>query len=160
MAKKTAQARCARTVWAYTLERTTITPESHMPNKRSDKIRLLEAELELIEGGGCGLPAGEPMAERPMFYHSLVCINHWQVPGHGDECHDNCVLLDAVPEGHRDEKLPCHFIPLNSAGDTVQALEQGGDRERTQDEVKKWLRATIASLKAEAETDGEESAPY
>jgi hypothetical protein len=130
-----------------------------MSSKRSDKIRLLEAELELMEGGGLGLPAGEPLAEHPVFYRSLVCINHWQVPGHGDECHDNCVLLDAVPEQYRDEKLPCHFIPLNSSGDTVQALEQGGDRERTQEEVKKWLRATIAALHAEGETEIDGEAP-
>jgi hypothetical protein len=133
-----------------------------MSVKRSEMIRLLEAELELIEGGGCGLPAGQPMAERPMFFHSLVCINHWQVPDHGDECHDNCVLLDAVPEQHRDEKLPCHFIPLNPSGETVRTLEQQGDPERTQEEVKKWLRATIAGLKAEpeVETGGEEDAQY
>jgi hypothetical protein len=131
-----------------------------MSGKRSEMIRLLQAELELIEGGGYGLPAGEPSAERPMFYRSLVCINHWQVPGHDEECHDNCILLDAVPEGHRSEKLPCHFIPLNPAGDTVQALEQSGDRERTAEEVKNWLRTTIAALMAQPDADTEEAPPY
>ena len=118
-----------------------------MTSKKADMIRLLEAELELIEGGGYGLPAGQPAAERPMFYHSLVCINHWQVPDHDSECHENCVLLDAVPEPHRTEKLPCHFIPLNPRGDTVQSLEASGDREVMQEKVKQWLRETIQKLK-------------
>jgi hypothetical protein len=118
-----------------------------MTSKKADMIRLLEAELELIEGGGYGLPAGQPSAERPMFYHSLVCINHWQVPDHDSECHENCVLLDAVPEPHRTEKLPCHFIPLNQRGDTVQSLEASGDREVMQEKVKQWLRETIQKLK-------------
>jgi hypothetical protein len=131
-----------------------------MPVKRSEMIRLLQEELDLLEGGGYGFPAGEPTAERPLFYHSLVCINHWQVPGHGEECHDNCVLLDAVPEGHRDETLPCHFIPLNPRGDTVHSIEQQGDRERAEAEVKSWLRATIARLKSEPDSGGEASSPY
>jgi hypothetical protein len=118
-----------------------------MASDKADLIRLLEAELDLIEGGGYGQPAGEATAERPMFYHSLVCINHWQVPDHDSECHDNCVLLDAVPGSHRNEKLPCHFIPLNAAGDTVQSLEQAGDRDQVQEQVKQWLRATIQRLK-------------
>jgi hypothetical protein len=119
-----------------------------MSNENADLIRLLEAELDLIEGGGYGQPAGEPLAERPMFYHSLVCINHWEVPDHDSECHENCVLLDAVPGAHRHEKLPCHFIPLNASGDTVHSLEEcGGNREQVQEQVKKWLRATIQRLK-------------
>ena len=124
-----------------------------MSSKKADMIRLLEAELDVIEGGGYGLPAGQPAVERPMFLHSLVCINHWQVPDHDSECHDNCVLLDNVPEAHKQEKLPCHFIPLNAKGDTVQSLETSGDREATQEKVKQWLRARIEELKNSPDED-------
>jgi hypothetical protein len=118
-----------------------------MASEKANLIRLLEAELDLIEGGGYGQPAGEAIKETPMFYHSLVCINHWLVPGHESECHDDCILLDAVPATCRTEKLPCHFIALNEAGDTVNSLEQKGDREHLETEVKKWLRATIQRLR-------------
>src|SRR5512142_3395831 len=97
---------------------------------RDDLIRLLEAELDCIEGGGYGSPAGQPGQENPIFFHGPSCINHWIVPGHPDECHDDCILLAAVPEGHRNDALPCHHIPLNAAGETVALLRQRGDRDR------------------------------
>jgi len=122
-----------------------------MGGKKADLIRLLEAELDFIEGGGYASPAGKPNQERPMFLQSLVCINHWFVPGHEAECHDDCILLDAVPDRHKSEKLPCHFIPLNEAGDTVHSLEKSGDRSRLEEEVKAWLRATIERLRAAGE---------
>ena len=127
-----------------------------MSGSNEQLIRLLEAELDFIEAGGYQPSAGEPRQEKPMFYHSLVCINHWLVPGHESECHDNCVLLDAVPPEYRAQDLPCHFIPLNEAGDTVADLQKRGDRERLEEEVKHWLRAAIARLR---NTPGSGTAP-
>jgi hypothetical protein len=112
---------------------------------KADVIRLLEAELDLIEGGGYGQPAGQPQQEKPMFYHSLVCINHWLVPGHESECHENCVLMDWVPKDRASESLPCHFIPLNAAGETAHSLR--GEQEKLEAAVKQWLRTTIERLK-------------
>ena len=114
----------------------------------ADLIRLLEVELDFLEAGGYASPAGEPAKEPRIFDRTLVCINHWFVPGHHDECHDNCALLQAVPKEHRTAGLPCHFIPLNAAGDTVASLEAQGDREKLQAEVAGWLRRTITRLKA------------
>jgi hypothetical protein len=125
-----------------------------------DLLRLLEAELDFIEGGGYGQPAGEPAKEKPMFYHSLACINHWLVPGHESECHDDCALLRFVPEKHRGESLPCHFIVLNAAGDTVKSLEESGDRERLEQEVKQWLRNAIAWLKQQRGTPESQGLKY
>lgn len=118
-----------------------------MSRERADLIRLLEAELDFIEGGGYAPGSGEPSSGQPMFYHSIACINHWLVPGHEAECHEDCVLLGAVPQPYRAEGLPCHFIPLNAAGDTVKSLEEKGDRDRLEEAVKEWLRATIQRLK-------------
>jgi len=115
--------------------------------QRTNLIRLLEAELDVIEGGGYGRPAGQPAEERPMFYHSLACINHWLVPGRQEQCNEDCVLMEWVPEEHKSKALPCHFIPLNSRGDTVKSLE--GSQERLEEAVKQWLRNTIERLKRE-----------
>ena len=119
---------------------------------KSNLIRLLEAELDLIESGGYESPAGHPETKRPLFDASIsmACINHWEVPGHEADCHDACVLLQAVPEDRRGEKLPCHHIPLNAAGETVKSLEATAGRDRAQEEVKGWLRATIVRLKQES----------
>jgi hypothetical protein len=120
-----------------------------MASGKDDLIRLLEAELDFIQGGGYGRRAGQPGGDPPVFYHSLVCINHWLVPDHESECHDDCILMDAVPESFKKAGLPCHFIPLNDAGDTVKSLAETGDRERLEETVKHWLRATIKRLREE-----------
>ena len=125
-----------------------------------DLIRLLEAELDVLEAGGYASPAGQPSKEPQIFDRSLVCINHWFVPGHKPPCHDDCVLLQAVPETHRTAGLPCHFIPLNEAGDTVAKLEAEGDREKLEAEVKGWLRRTISRLKAGDNTLGVSDVRY
>jgi hypothetical protein len=119
--------------------------------KRTELIRLLETELDFIEGGGYGSPAGHPDEERPLFFESPSCINHWLVPGHKEGCHDDCIFMGVVPERHKGEKMPCHFIPLNAVGDTVNSLERRGSRERLEEAVKEWLRTTISQLKAGAD---------
>jgi len=123
-----------------------------MAADRADLIRLLEAELDLIEGGGYGLPAGQPTEERPMFSDSLACINHWLVPGHEGGCEQDCVLMGWVPAECKEEKMPCHFIPLNSAGETVKSFE--GNQSLLEEAVKKWLREQIRQLRS-----GDPSAP-
>ncbi len=118
-----------------------------MATNRRELIRLLEAELDFIEGGGYGSPGGKPVKDQPVFYHSLACINHWLVPGHESECHEDCILLEAVPEQYRSQPLPCHHIPLNTAGDTVMSLGEKCDRASLEEAVKEWLRTTIQRLK-------------
>ncbi len=118
-----------------------------MASSNSDLIRLLQAELDFLEGGGYGSPAGQPAKERPIFDQSLVCINHWLVPEHGAGCHEDCILMDAVPEKYRNTETPCHFIQLNAAGDTVKSLTEAGDRTRLEEAVAQWLRTTIERLK-------------
>jgi hypothetical protein len=129
---------------------------------KSELIRLLEAELDLIESGGYESPAGHPELKRPLFDRSvsMACINHWEVPGHEKDCHEDCVLLDSVPLANRGEKMPCHHIPLNDKGDTVNTLEAKAGRERTQEEVKRWLRRKIAQLKRESSSDNEKEVRY
>ncbi len=112
-----------------------------------DLIRLFETELDFIEGGGYGSPAGQPSKGKSVFSHTPVCINSWTVPGHKSGEHDECILLDLVPEEHKKKDLPCHFIPLNDAGDTVRSLEEKGDRDRLEAEVKSWLKTKITRLR-------------
>jgi len=131
-----------------------------MARKTADLIRLLEAELDVIEGGGYGRPVGEPRVERPIFDQSLVCINHWLVPGHKPDCCEDCILLDSVPDQHKSQQHPCQFIPLNAQGDTVHSLEGVGDRDRLVEEVKGWLRSTIKRLRAEQGSTGSPETRY
>jgi len=131
-----------------------------MSSSRADMIRLLEAELDYIEGGGYGKPAGKPSEERPIFYHSPSCINSWRVPDHGDECHEDCVLLDAVPPEHRKQALPCHHIPLNESGATVESLDGAVGQEELEERVKEWLRSTIKRLRNGEDVPGPPEVKY
>ena len=119
-----------------------------MASNQADLIRLLEAELDLIESGGYGLPSGHPDQERPMFHQSLVCINHWFIEGRANECNEDCILMRWVPEQHKQEAMPCHFIPLNQAGAMVRSFE--GNQARLEEAVKSWLRKKIHELKLKA----------
>jgi hypothetical protein len=118
--------------------------------RRSELIRLLEAELDLIEAGGYGQRVGG--AQPQMFDRSLVCIDHWFVPGVDSGCQQECALMSFVPEAHRNEPHPCHHIVLNDKGETVRSLE--GNQARLEREVKQWLRGTIQRLKIEETYSG------
>jgi len=126
--------------------------KSYAPDKR-DIISLLEIELGLVEDGGYGRSPRAPRIPKPMFQHSVSCINHWIDPDHPVDTCEGCVLLDFVPEEHKHREMPCHFILLNEAGETVDSLEQVGDRERLEEVVANWLRSTLRRLKAELESE-------
>lgn len=131
---------------------------SYAENKR-DIIALLETELGVIEAGGYGRPPrarlseADPWKPKSMFQYSVACINHWVDPLHPPDTCEGCVLLDFVPDEYKNEKVPCHFIPLNEAGDTVNSLEQTGDQERLEKAVANWLRTTLKKLKEELEQE-------
>ncbi len=128
-----------------------------MNQRRTDMIRLLETELDLIEKGGYGRSVREPGKPTEVFQYSVTCINHWLVPGHKPDTCTGCVLLDFVPDRHREVKDACHHIPLNRAGETVQSLKAAGQTDRLEEVVKQWLRATVKRLKEDAGVD--QSAP-
>ena len=46
-----------------------------------------------------------------------------------------------------NEELPCHAIPLNAAGDTVESLE--GNEAKLEQVLKEWMRAKIKEIEAE-----------
>ena len=131
-----------------------------MATDKAELIRLLEAELDYIEGGGYAPHSGEPEKTQPMFFHSPICINHWLIPDHEKECHDDCVLMKLVPEPHKSEAQPCHYIPLNEAGDTVATLERKGNQAQLEEAVKSWLRTTLQQLKAGEHPLGEPDVKY
>jgi len=45
--------------------------------------------------------------------------------------------------------VPCHFIPLNTDGETIEDLEQQDNQAKLEREVKEWLRARIKEIEEE-----------
>jgi hypothetical protein len=55
-------------------------------------------------------------------------------------------LLDFVSPEHHAEEVPCHHIPLNETGETIEDLEGVDNQAKLERHVTDWLRAKIEDL--------------
>ena len=118
-----------------------------MSTDNRDVLEVLKAELNFIEKGGYGKPAGEPWVSPSIFQDSLSCLNLGD-PVRSHACSE-CLLIDFVPAEDQGEVVPCHHIPLTDTGETVERIEWSGDQQGLEESVKQWLRATIARVEQE-----------
>lgn len=115
-----------------------------MSKDERDLLELLKMELDFVEKGGYGRSVRTPWKETSPFRDSLTCVNY-ALPEKAHPC-DECHLIDFVPPEKRDETLPCHFIPLNESGDTVEDLETNGNQEKLEEALKQWMRRKIHEM--------------
>ena len=109
-----------------------------------DILELLKEELAFIEQGGYGRSVRTPWLPKSVFQDSLTCINYGY-PYRAHPCTE-CKLLDFVETDHRAEEVPCHFIPLNEAGETIEDLEAQMNQPRLEATLKQWMRAKIKEI--------------
>lgn len=109
-----------------------------------DILELLKEELNFIEKGGYGRSVRTPWQEKSAFQDSLTCINYGY-PYRAHPCNE-CHLLDFVDPEHRADAVPCHHIPLNTDGDTIEELEQRDNQAKLEREVSGWLRSKINEI--------------
>jgi len=109
-----------------------------------DILELLKEELAFIEQGGYGRSVRTPWLPKSAFQDSLTCINYGY-PYRAHPCNE-CHLLDFVDSEHRAETVPCHFIPLNEAGETIEDLEAQDDQSKLEATLKRWMRAKIKEI--------------
>jgi hypothetical protein len=115
-----------------------------MAKDERDILELLRTELDLIEKGGYGRSVRTPWKPTSPFRDSLTCINY-ALPVKAHPCSE-CHLIDFVPPDKRREELPCHFIPLDKAGNTVQSLELENNQTRMESTIKEWMRGKIKEI--------------
>lgn len=118
-----------------------------MATDERDILELLKDELDFIEKGGYGRSVRTPWQSKSTFQDSLSCINYCD-PTRPHPCNE-CHLLDFVGPEHRTEAVPCHFIPLNSDGETIEDLEQQDNQAKLERDVSAWLRARIKEIEDE-----------
>lgn len=118
-----------------------------MATDERDILELLKEELEFIEKGGYGRSVRTPWQEKSAFQDSLTCINYGY-PYRAHPCSE-CHLLDFVDPDHRNEAIPCHHIPLNTDGETIEELELRDNQAKLEHEVSSWLRARINEIEQE-----------
>src|SRR5436305_6627639 len=118
-----------------------------MPKDERDILELLRAELDLVEKGGYGRSVRTPWKQTSTFQDSLTCLNYGY-PYRAHPC-EECFLDDLVPPERRSEVVPCHHIPLNADGETIETLELKENQKLTEETVKRCLRERIAEIEAE-----------
>ena len=115
-----------------------------MTTDKRDIVELLKDELDFIEKGGYGRSVRTPWQGKSIFQDSLSCLNY----GSPERLHPctECHLLDFVSPEHHSEEVPCHFIPLNTAGETIEDLERHDNESKLERAVSEWLRARIKQI--------------
>jgi hypothetical protein len=117
-----------------------------------DILELLKEELAFVEQGGYGRSVRRPWLPKSAFQDSLACINYAD-PDHAHACSE-CHLTDFVDEEHQSENIPCHFIPLNEAGETIQDLEAQDNQAKLEATLKQWMRVKIKEIEQVRATQG------
>ena len=112
-----------------------------------DILEVLQAELDFIEKEGYKLSDRTPWLSKSIFQDSMTCLNYGY-PYRAHPCSE-CHLLDFVATEDFNTIVPCHYIPLNKAGETIEELEFKGDEARALNLVKTWLRTQIDQVCAE-----------
>jgi hypothetical protein len=110
-----------------------------------DILEVLRQELDFIEQGGYGRSVRTPWQPTSVFQDSLSCLN-FGYPYRAHPCNE-CFLNDFVPTEDRAEAVPCHHIPLDADGATVEELEE--NQSKLEAAVKDWLRKKIKEIEAE-----------
>jgi hypothetical protein len=118
-----------------------------MTTDERDILELLKDELDFIEKGGYGRSVRTPWQSKSTFQDSLTCINYGY-PYRAHPCNE-CHLLDFVSPEHRSDAIPCHHIPLNTDGDTIEDLEVRENQAKLERRVKEWLRAKIKEIETQ-----------
>jgi len=115
-----------------------------MAKDERDILELLKDELDFIEKGGYGRSVRTPWQEKSGFQDSLTCINYGY-PYRAHPCNE-CHLIDFVAPENHSAPIPCHAIPLNAAGETLEDLEQEENQPKLEETMKSWLRARIKEI--------------
>jgi hypothetical protein len=109
-----------------------------------DILELLKEELAFIEQGGYGRSVRTPWLPKSAFQDSLTCINYAD-PNRTHPCSE-CHLIDFVASEHLSDEVPCHCIPLNEAGETIEDLEAQGNEAKLEATLKQWMRSKIKQI--------------
>jgi len=123
-----------------------------MANDLEEILNQLKLQRSILKDGGYGRSVHTPWKEERLFRDSITCLNvSEEVKKH--PCNE-CLLWEWVPEDHKDEDIPCHFIPLNEQGKSIADLEEAGKREEAEQALLVWLDSTIQKLEERLEKQG------
>ena len=109
-----------------------------------DILEILQEELDFIEKGGYGRSVRTPWLTKSAFQDSLSCLNYGY-PYRAHPCNE-CHLNDFVAGQQNSELVPCHYIHLNEAGETIEDLEAQDNQAHLEATLKAWMRTKIKEI--------------
>jgi hypothetical protein len=112
-----------------------------------DLLEVLKFELNFLEKGGYGRSPRQPWRAPLVLEDSPACMNY-DAQDRPAPC-KQCVLMELVPLGDRNQTIPCRHIPLTHAGDTLDTLYRWGTQAEIEEKYGNWLRATIRQIEEE-----------
>jgi hypothetical protein len=112
-----------------------------------DVLEALKFELAFLEQGGYGRSVRTPWKPTSIFQDSITCLNFGE-PERVHPCSE-CLLIDFVPPEEREAAVPCHHIPLNARGETVDSVNRDDHQQELEEKLKEWLRVAIQRLEAQ-----------
>lgn len=110
-------------------------------------LQLLKDELTFLEQGSSKRSVRTTWIPESGPQDSNTCVNYYE-PARTSPCSE-CLLIDFVAHEHHSEEVPCHFITLNDAGETIEGLEAQGNQARMETTLKEWLRTKIRQIEDE-----------
>jgi hypothetical protein len=118
-----------------------------MAMNRQELLDALRFELRFVDHGGDQRSVREPRKELSVFRDSPSCLNYGSV----ERTHacSECFLMNFVPRDRRGASIPCHQIPLNDRGDTLESLQGDGQDFQVQESLRLWLQKTIAKMETD-----------
>jgi hypothetical protein len=112
-----------------------------------DILHLLKLELAFLEHGGYRRSARASWKPTTLFVDSPTCPN-FNHPGQTYPC-QQCQLIQFVPPELKEHACPCHHIPLNTSGETLDSLFHWGTEKELEKALRGWLRETIGRIERE-----------
>ena len=120
-----------------------------MPDSRS--LHVVRCELLFLNSGGYGRPFRSEWRPTLIFRDSPICLN-FDSSAPVQPC-ERCSFFQFIPETKRNCRIPCHFIPLNERGETIDLMYQTGTQGKLDIAVREWLEATIKKLEREEKSN-------
>jgi hypothetical protein len=124
-----------------------------MQHTKEEIIHKLKLERSILVDGGYGRSVRTPWRPNQYFRDSITCPN----VGESEKVHpcSECFLIEYVHPACKDLNIPCHFIPLNPEGDTIDSLLRQGSTARLEEGLLQWVESTIQRLEQERDQEKE-----
>ena len=128
----------------------------------ADKLVVLKRELEFLDHGGYRRPVG---SRQPVFCMetsvdwkpALFFEDSPSCPKRKYERCDpqrECTLAAFVPDEHKNETVPCRYIPLNNREETIASLiQEGASEQRIEAALRGWLIKNIVQLESSQQSE-------